>query len=666
MARESILKGLGLGNYTIPRDPELIPQQAAQDSLSWISSPGSIELSKGRLLIGAEETASSYVQGEGWGYRADGTSVHFRKTNTKIQYYKESNSTWTDIVTGLTDGKEYTFSRYTSPAGTFVYATGYDGIYKIHTANPDNYTALYDASKNYKGKSLIATSRMWMWDIQADKTGLYNSYIDKQDSSVYTHVTAESVGIGDGSDTSFDHTCAFKAAGAARTCFAVVVTVAGGEVLTDNKNGVLVGNAGGVGTINYTTGYITMNLVVAPANLAAITVEYYWENSNVKGITDFTFSGTRLAGEGTVYRQDEGGDAIQKVEIFEGIYLSLKNHSVYAVNISTTPPYVDLSATNVIFRKDIGLEYWQSSVVTGKGVIFMNTSNLEKPQLTILQKNLNGDNLEPVTLANHFDFSDYLWNMCTMTTYGEYVVFSGRTKGSPINNRLFFYNVKNNTVDILYYGAKTITSNLGYLYVGDTQTYNVYNILSGFDDDNATIENYWISNDELYGTEFLKKVKKLRLKGLITKDQILQVYVSYDNNEYTLVGTIRGDGAYVDYSETYMIGSQGIGTTVIGGETDYIDGNMYLAELKIPGPKFRKRKIKLVANGVGYVSVNLIDDFNIQKFQQKLPSKYRSQQNVSIDGTQTDLPGADLDGTHATWGEVKVGWKKLLVNWLDI
>ena len=115
-----------------------------------------------------------------------------------------------------------------------------------------------------------------------------------------------------------------------------------------------------------------------------------------------------------------------------------------------------------------------------------------------------------------------------------------------------------------------------------------------------------------------------------------------------------------------MIGSQRIGTTIIGGETDYIDGNFYLAELKIPGPKFRKRRIKLKATGIGYVSVNMLDDFDIMKFQQKLPSKYKSKQNVSIDGTQTDLDGTDLDGTKIMWKETKVKWSKLLEMWKNI
>ena len=71
------------------------------------------------------------------------------------------------MVTGLTDSAEYTFSRYQSLAGTFVYATGADGIYKIHTANPGNYASMYDSTKNFKGKSIITTGRMLMWDVSA-------------------------------------------------------------------------------------------------------------------------------------------------------------------------------------------------------------------------------------------------------------------------------------------------------------------------------------------------------------------------------------------------------------------------------------------------------------------------------------------------------------------
>lgn len=704
MAKEIINKDLGKGIQTIPSDPELISPNASKDSVGFISTDGQIELCKGKLLIGSEETANGYVKGEGWGYKADGTAVHFRKINTKIQYY--TGSAWSNIITGLTDSAEYTFSRYTSPAGTFVFATGVDGIYKIHVANPASYSSMYYDVKNFKGKSIIGTSgeasRMFMWDVANDKTGLYLSNIDLANSSVYTTVTAEPTaaatsgtllfraatftvtiaspavftaavphGLVAGDPVSFSTTgalptgltagttyyviaagltsTAFEVSttvggaavdtsgtqsgvhsivqGAQRTCFLPTFTItASGEVFTDNKNGVLSGSLGGTGTINYTTGAWTLS------TSSAGTVTYFWENSNYGGVTDFTYSATRTAGQGNIFRQAEGGDAIENVELFEGRYYSMKKRSVYELNIANT----DLTATNLVFRRDIGLPYWRASVVTGRGIIFMNTSNLDKPQLTILQKNLNGDNLEPATLANHFDFSAYVWDMCAMSTFGEFIVFSGRTPGSDTNDKLFLYNVRRDTIDIIPYGAKTITTNAGLLYIGDVITDNVYEILSGFDDDGETIQGYWISNDERYGTERLKKVKRLRLKGLITPEQVLEVYVDYDNDGYILVGTIRGDGSYVDTSQSYTIGAQGIGTAVIGGEADTVDGGFYFAELKLSSPKFRKRTIKLVPTGIGYLSVNMIDDFDIRIFQQKLPAKYRSKQNVSLDGTETN------------------------------
>lgn len=57
---------------------------------------------------------------------------------------------------------------------------------------------MYDSTKNFKGKSLISTGRMIMWDVKAgtvnfDKTGLYGSRIDAQNSTVYTTVTGEAL-----------------------------------------------------------------------------------------------------------------------------------------------------------------------------------------------------------------------------------------------------------------------------------------------------------------------------------------------------------------------------------------------------------------------------------------------------------------------------------------
>lgn len=65
-----------------------------------------------------------------------------------------------------------------------------DGIYKIHTANPGSFTSLYNSAKNFKGKSIISTARMFMWDLPNDKTGLYGSYVDSQ---TFTTVSTEAL-----------------------------------------------------------------------------------------------------------------------------------------------------------------------------------------------------------------------------------------------------------------------------------------------------------------------------------------------------------------------------------------------------------------------------------------------------------------------------------------
>lgn len=621
---EVINKNLGKGIVNIPADPELIPQQASQDSLGWISTDGQIELCKGRLLIGAEETASGSVLGEGWGYTATGVKVHFRKVNTKIQYYNTTTSLWVDVVTGLTAYAEYTFSPYQSLAGTFVFATGVDGIYKIHTANPGSYSSMYDSTKNYKGYSMITQSRMSMWNVKGSLTTHFMSYTDSaQDTSVYTSVAAEALAdVASG-------TLAFKAGDAKRTCFNVRITdTSSGETFVDNYDGTMTGSLGSTGTINYTSGAYTVS-----GQSGGGTVDYAWEMTNNKGVTDFTFSGTRTALQGDAVRQDEGGDAIKNIIFYNGTYFSFKEKSVYSLTWADT----GLSFNNIVFRTNIGLPYWRSIIATSKGIIFIDNANQDKPQLTILQQNITGDHLEPVTLANHFDFSNYSWNNSTLGTFGEFIIFSGKTSTSTVNNKLFLYNTRRDTVDILAYGATTITNSEGHLYIGDTITDNIYEILTGFDDDNDTIENYWISNDEKYGSENLKKLLRIRLKGLITPDQKLEVYVNYDNDAYTLVGTVLGNGTYVDIDNVYGIGTQGIGSSIIGGETSTIDGSFYFAELKLSGIKFRKRSIKLKATGIGYVSVNLMDDMRIKFYQSRLPSKYRTRQNVSLDGTLTDL-----------------------------
>lgn len=610
-------------------DPEIIPRGAASRSLNWRTVDDHIELSRGRTLIGARETGDG-VRGQWVGYKHNGEAVHFRKIATAIQYFNNDTDLWVDVITGLTDGAEYSFANYASLAGNFTYAGGVDGLYKINLANPASYADVYDASKNFRGKLIIDKARMFMWDIEADPTGLYLSHIDEQN---YTLESSEVIGTGDGSTTTFTGTLSFKGSNATASAFGIEISD-GVETFTDDGNGVLTGSAGGTGTINYMTGAFELNFNTAVTNTTDIEADYQWEDSNDGGITDFTYtSPARAAGEGDVFRQDVGGDRIVNVEIYEGIYYSLKERSVYELSLSTD----DTQATNQVFRKGIGMKYWRSSISTGQGIVFMNTANPEKPELTIIKRNPLGDDLIPDNLVPHFKFSDYTWDECALQTYGERIYITGKTGEVAYNDRLLEFNPSQSSIDVLKYSVNTFVEIAGLLYVGHSVTDNVFLLFNGFSDDETALENYWEGREETYDTDNIKKLKRVRLKGFITQGIEIQVYCSYDEGNYQLVGTVLGVGNHIDAGSQFLVGTNEVGSTEVGGGGQGLTASPFYIEFKVGSSKFGKRKWKFIADGFGLAGIRLIQDRDYRLYPSRLPSKYRKKDNVSRDGSQTNM-----------------------------
>lgn len=603
---------------------EIIPQDAATDEKNWLSQDGKLLLVPGKLLVGAAGVAGN-VTGEIFGYRTDGIKVHWRKIGSKIQYDAGTVAVpnWVDVITGLTAAADYSFTNYSSLAGAFTFAIGVDGIFKMNNANPGSYIALYNSSKNFKGLAFIDKGRMILWNRPEDKTGLYGSKIDPQNSTVYTTVTGEAT-------TSLTGTLAFKAGGATRNAFGIQITLTvSGEVYKDNFNGTLTGSLGGTGTINYITGAYTLS--AAGVGLA----NYQWEDATVGGVADFSHSSPRVAGEGFQFPQDEGGDPIMNVLIGpDAAYYSLKQQSAYRLSIDSD----DLAADNDVYRKNIGIASYRGAVSTGQGIIFMNVANPEKPEMTVLEKNLVGDAVVPKVLFEQFKFANYKYDDCTLDTFDRYIIVACKTTDATSNDRLLLTNVTEKTVDITNYAGRTFANNNGSLFMGSSIVQSVFLLFSGFDDDGFPIENFWSGKGELFETEDLKKYRKIRLKGDISVNQSYGVYVSYDNAGFQLVGTVLGSGSYVDYNSPQTIGSNFVGSAQVGGDA-LSDIYPYFVEIRLKKvPKFRKRKVQFVALGYGYVSIDYHMDWDISTYEGKIPTRYRQKQNVSLNGATVDNP----------------------------
>lgn len=729
-------------------EPDNIPQDAAQDSSNFVTKNGKLILVGGRIEVGASGAVGK-ITGEHFGYKVDGTKVHYRKAGTIIEYL--NGTTWTSIITGLEENEDYSFANYSSLAGAFTFVNGKSGFYKMVNAFPANPINVYDSAKNFYGRILIDRGRMLLWNREKDKTGLYGSRIDRQNSTVYTTVTSEAIGASgsttytgwlaakavkasgtltsDATNVTAGDTCTIgstvytfratvpsaydvligasasatldnlksainatagagttygtgtvihptvdattktattilmvaKTAGVAGNSIATteasthlsfgaatltsgtenlknnvfgvsfVATVgAGTETFTDNYLGVLTSNFGGTGTINYATGQYSVTF--SAVTTGAVTANYQHETSGSGSIADFTFSTPRQASEGFQFPQDEGGDAILNVLIGQdGNYYSLKSQSSYKLSLDVT----DLSATNEVYRKDIGIPFHKAAVSTSRGIIFMNTSNPSVPTMTLLTRNQLGTDIEPIVLFNHFNFANYDFSDCYFGQYDRWVLVFCKSSGAVNNDKILMCDVPGKIVDIVKYSGRTSVQDGDTLYVGDSITKTVYKVFNGFDDLGNAVDNYWISRDEVYGIDSLKKFRRLRIRGAIDPDQTVEVYADYDNSGFALVGTIVGSGSYVNYNDSQAIGANFIGESQIGGD-DISTAYTYFMEIKMKTPKFNTRKLKFVATGIGYFDINSTVDWDILRFEDRLPKSYRNKQNVSLSGTQTN------------------------------
>lgn len=602
--RELINKQIIKGIYNAP-DLEVIPRGAASDSLGFLTTLKGIELAKGKAILGNLQTGAGGVPALHFGYRADGIAVPFRQTLDAVQYYDTADMTWKDSITGLTSGFTGTFTDVVGLAGNFVFFWNRDGVWKIPCSSPASAVDMYDAAKNYKGNALFDSGRHYLWDREDDTTGLYLSNIDEANYTTVSNEALADVASG---------TLAFKAGGSTRTCFGVVITdTSSGEIFRDQLNGTLEGSLGGTGTINYATGAFTTTAS------GAGEADYQWENSNNGGVSDFTYSSPRVAGEGDVLRQDEGGDAIQRTHALEGSHFSFKKNRIYKLTLDDS----DTTGNNRVFRTGVGIPSKGASTPTSSGIVFLNTFNPENPELNILERNPFGDNFNTRNLTPQFDYSKYVFDECVMDTFGDYVVFTGKTTDATANDRLFMVNLKlEGAVSVLPYHALSFAKDAGSLFIGDSLSDNVYQVLSGSDDDGNLIVGYWEGNEEEYGTEQLKRLRKVRFKGFIGKDQSYLVEVAYDNGAFQEVGTISGDGSYVDGGSPFLIGSDVVGSVLVGGEGAQV-AYQYLKEFKVNTPKFRKRVWKITPQGLGYLSLTMIHDVDLMLYAAKLPAKYR-------------------------------------------
>ncbi len=587
-----------------------IPDGAASNILNWIYRGDKIELRKGYKVLGTQLSGTGAVTGLHVMVKANGEHVLTRKRGRKLEYYDTTTSDWiengTNLFPAAAEDDEASFDTYASLAGNQSFVlTPNSGPFKIMSANPGSSTDLTDSAKNFQGYMKIKQNRMFLWGRNKDKTGIYGSYID---AAAYTTVSAEALAsVASG-------TLAFKAAGAVRTCFAVQITVtASGEVFTDNYSGILTGSLGNTGTINYTTGAFTTTAS------GAGTADYQWENSNNTGITDFSKSAPRTAGQGFVFRQDDGGGDVMRVLTYSDVEYCMHRVKTWELTLTAT----DTNATNLIFRDHVGIPNWRAAVETGDGVYYVDDLDQADPKFRLLTLQQDSTAVIPVPVSDQLNLKDYRFDQAAAIEWGDYILFACRHKDSTNNNAVFAYNKRLQLWEKYDYFVSCFAIYNGALVAGESISQNVVELFSGFDDNTSTIPNFWEGNLSKLELEELKRVKRFWVQGEISADQTLNIYLSFDRSPFVLVGSQSGSDSNVDPAPRTVIGSDAVGQSTLGGQTSTNVYN-YIKEIKLQQGKFREVKVRYEATGLGYASVSAHTFKDILTYPIKLPARYRA------------------------------------------
>jgi len=608
-------------------EPQSIPDAAASRSLNWVTEGTKIALRGGYYRLGTTNNTTGPITGlrvaKNVGLSST-TSTIFRKRGRKLEYYNSTIDDWvetgTDIFPSGSENEHVSMENYHSITGSQLHINGSSvGPFKVMVANPGSYADMYDSTKNFKGFIRIKQNRTFLWNrggTTKDTTGLYGSYIDKDEAGDFTLVSGESA--------STSGTLAFKAGGAKRTCFEVTFTD-GTETFTDNLDGTLTGSVGGTGTINYMTGDYTLAFAGAPG---AVTATYRWEDATSTGILDFTKSTPRTAGQGFIFRQDDGGGKTQGLASIGGTEYCLHEVKTWALTISTD----DTEATNLIYRERVGIPNFRAYVETGDGVYYVDDTDKNDPHLRLLSFDMGGSEVIPKSVSKRlkmnnerigYSFSGYVFDAAAVIEWGDFVVIACRTSDSVVNNRVFTYNKQTGAIDEHDYFVSCFEVYEGSLIGGDSISGNVNVLFNGLDDDESNISNYWEGKLTTLDIERLKKEKKLVIQGEIGNEQSITVSASIDRGSFVEIGTIEGSGSYVDTTQRVVIGSQMVGTGTIGGDSSGVEAYNYMREFSMPLGNFQLIQLRFEADGLGYASVSTIAHKDLRVKWARIPEKYR-------------------------------------------
>ncbi|MFH2049033.1 MAG: hypothetical protein ABIJ12_06275 [bacterium] len=351
--------------------------------------------------------------------------------------------------------------------------------------------------------------------------------------------------------------------------------------------------------------------------------------SKIDDVEDFTYSTPRTAGEGTFFRQDDGG-ALQSIESYGNKEYCIHEKKTWVVEITAD----DTNATNLIYRDRVGISSFRGSVSTGDGIYYIDDVDQKDPQIRLLTVPYGMTEVIPQAISKNrkyhnalvgIDLSGYLFDKACGEEWNDYIIFACRTSDSTQNNRVLLFHKKQKSIDVLDYWVSVFGILSGALMGGDPVQNNVYTLFTGSDDESVNITNSIEFNKDNLDWPGEKKLKKLIIKGKIGPEQEITIYAALDDADYIFLGTISGSSSVVAGVEMAVVGRTVIGRREIGGGGSGTDYSEFISEINVASliSKFNDIKIKFTADELGVAQISELQYKDIRYKSQKLIQRFR-------------------------------------------
>lgn len=390
--------------------------------------------------------------------------------------------------------------------------------------------------------------------------------------------------------------------------------------MTDDGMGVLTTSDGSAGTVNYSSGAVTLTFITAPPNGSPIPTTYYWEDSYADGLAKFSPLSS-AAGDGlSHYLPQPGIGAAKNVSMYGGSAFCVHGQGVNQV---TFDQYLD-PASNTVFRATSGPSSKLAAAATADGIYYVDDASGSDVHLRVIRtiNSAGSVYVDNPSVSKNVILKDYGFSSASVAVKGDLVAVACAADSGTVNDTVFVFDRRLGNVMRLSYPAKHLATYGAELVYGDVAQGSVWTLLDGTLFSGEPTDNYWISGDHDAGYDGIKRARHLWVEGRMAQSQELVFEANCDNTGWSEIGRISGTDSQVDDTASGAVGDDEIGATEVGlydSEPSFHFNVAFSWNIK-----YRKARLKVEAVGVGPAFIDCLQHHDVRLCGSRLPQKYRS------------------------------------------